>query len=289
MNIYNRPNRDASSPHSSMGKRIDADPKATAGKKTKSGISQIQFSGFFSKLKNLFKGGVSKYAIILILLVSSLVALSYFLKGNVAISSVEVQGVFFTPVADVIEASGIFAGIPADSVHALRAMENVEKLPYVSRAELLLSTFGSATIKVKERRPAAILVQGDALAMVDLHGIKMKLPAGYMPDVPLLYGFNVHPLADTLKSEAFGQIADFLTELNKSPLGSVTISELGWHAEDGVFALSREQAVRLVFGKEDYTDRIRKWEAFYQQIIPAKGIREFTRIDLRFHNQIVTR
>jgi phage host-nuclease inhibitor protein Gam len=107
-------------------------------------------------------------------------------------------------------------------------------------------------------------------------------------DVPILYGFNAKPMKDTLKSEAFLAVRDFLTEMGKKQVSNATISEVAWTRDEGVVALTHENGVKLVFGKNDFKSRLRNWEAFYGEVIKTKGIAGMRAIDLRFRGQIIT-
>lgn len=95
--------------------------------------------------------------------------------------------------------------------------------------------------------------------------------------------------SDTLSSEAFVQIRDFLVSALNNPLGWTTISEIAFDPYDGVVALSHENGVKLLFGRNEFDIKLRNWEAFYADIISVKGINSMQQVDLRFTNQVVTR
>lgn len=229
------------------------------------------------------------YLLAAVLLIAGSVYGAIYLAGNATVQRVSVSGAMMTDAEAIILASQIESGIPADSVHALRVIEEVEKLPYIRSAEVHISTLGNLHIAVQERKPVGILVQGDAMMLIDAEGIKMQIPSHYVPDLPLIYGFNVNPAADTLNSDSFKKTAAFLTALKQREVAMLTLSEVGWHGEDGVIALSRENGVRLVFGEDEFTSRLKKWEEFYRQVVPQRGMAAFTRLDFRFRDQIVAR
>ncbi len=227
------------------------------------------------------------YLVAALLLVSGSVYAAHYLMADTKINDIVITGMNYSSEEDIRAAAGVLPDTPADSVRAIQVIESIEAMPYVREAGVVISALGTMRIHLTERKPIAVLAQGDALVMVDADGIKMELPDGYYPDVPLLYGFDVHPAGDTLNSAAFKQTAGFLKALERSKVASLTVSEVGWHEEDGIFALSRENGVRLVFGKYNFADRLENWEEFYRQVVPQKGMTAFTSLDFRFEGQVV--
>lgn len=181
------------------------------------------------------------------------------------------------------------AGIRPDSLDFMKIIRDVEQIDYVKQAAVNVEPSGDLVIEVFERRPIAMLADGDRKIYVDRDGIRLPIVPGKAVDVPVLYGFRSKPMGDTLKSEAWRQARDFLTEMNDRPLSNATISEVAWTNEEGIIALSHEHGVKLVFGSDGFGKRLRNWEAFYSEIVREKGIRRMQSVDLRFEGQIVTR
>src|SRR5699024_3073016 len=142
-------------------------------------------------------------------------------------------------------------------------------------------------VQITERKPLALLIEGASKCLVDSNGVKLKLKAN-IPNVPLLYGFKVKPIADTLQSQAFKKVSAFLQQLLQSPVSNATVSAVGWNNENGVIALTNNGAVELIFGRNYFKKRLRNWEAFYAQVIRHKGIYHFESVNMSFEQQIVT-
>jgi hypothetical protein len=96
-------------------------------------------------------------------------------------------------------------------------------------------------------------------------------------------------MQDTLRSDDFITVSNFLTTIRNSPVSDATISEIAWTSQDGVVALTNQHGVKLIFGKGNFDNRLRNWEAFYGEVIKKKGIEKMRSVDLRFEGQIVTR
>ncbi|MEX0846044.1 MAG: cell division protein FtsQ/DivIB, partial [Balneolaceae bacterium] len=89
--------------------------------------------------------------------------------------------------------------------------------------------------------------------------------------------------------ESFYQVRDFLMKAKIDGFGWATISEVAFEETDGVVALSHENGVKLIFGRNDFEHKLENWKAFYTDVIRTKGIQSMQQVDLRFTDQVVTR
>lgn len=208
---------------------------------------------------------------------------------TVTVSKVHFTGNHFVQLNELEKQVDIPAGVQPDSLNFMEIISRVEHLPYVQHADINVEPGGNLVIHVEERRPIALLTDGGQKIYVDAEGIKLPIILGKAVDVPLLYGFSAKPMDDTLNSDAFQAVRDFLVDVHNRPVSDATISEVAWNSDEGVIALTNENGVKLVFGKENFKIRLRNWEVFYAKIIRQKGINSMHSIDLRFKGQIVTR
>src|SRR5690625_5329775 len=79
---------------------------------------------------------------------------------------------------------------------------------------------------------------------------------------------------------------EFLIAANKNRFAWLTLSEISWNQQEGVTALSTENGIKLIFGKEGFAGKLDKWELFYSQVAARKGTDQFHTVDLRFEDQI---
>lgn len=213
----------------------------------------------------------------------------FWLDQNTRISGVEFRQNHFTPEQDLLGVIDPPEGELADSIDVSGMFASLKSLPYVDDVSLSMNRRGILTFTVREHEPLAMLVNGSQRSYVSRSGVVLPLIPGKASDVPLVYGFSAGAPADTLQSDSFRQVSDFLQEARENEFGWITISEVTWNEREGVVALSHENGVRLVFGQDQFRERLRNWEAFYGEVVAVKGIGSFNRIDLRFRNQIVTR
>lgn len=209
-------------------------------------------------------------------------------EKNTTINELRFSGNSFTDDSTLLRSVISPVGMLADSVDYAMLYATLNELPYVKEVTASMNIRGILTLRVVEREPLALLVNGDRKIYVAEGGIKLPIIPGKIRNVPLLYGFAVQPAADTLQSEPYKQIEQFLTEAKSNEIGWVTISEVAWNNTEGVVALTYENGVKLIFGKDDFREKMLNWEAFYTNIAAQKGIHSFASVDLRFRNQVVT-
>ncbi len=212
----------------------------------------------------------------------------YFEK-NTIIQEVRFEGNSFMNDSTLVSKIESPVGLLADSVHYSGLFESIKTLPYVKDVSMNMNFRGTLTLIIEEREPIAMLIHNGNRMYVGEGGIKLPVIPGNIRNVPLLYGFPVNPVSDTLSSNEYRQIEEFLTEAKINELGWITISEVAWNDLDGVVALTNENGVKLIFGRDDFRDKIKNWEAFYTNVVSEKGIQAFSNVDLRFEGQIVTR
>lgn len=209
-------------------------------------------------------------------------------SSTMTVQQVRYSGNHFVSTADLKRVK-VPTGIKPDSMDFVEIMNRFEELPYVKRADISVQPSGNLMVNISEREPIALLADGDKKIYVDEAGVRLPMVLGKTVDLPILYGFSATPMSDTLTSEAFKQAANFLTTVQKMPVSNATISEVAWAKKEGIVALTNQNGVKLIFGKGDYAERLRNWEAFYSKVVKQKGIEKMRSVDLRFKGQIVTR
>ncbi|MDZ7756977.1 cell division protein FtsQ/DivIB [Rhodohalobacter sp.] len=215
----------------------------------------------------------------------------FYFEQNTKITDVDFTGHHFTSTeeleATIAEITPV--GMMADSVDFGLLINSVSSLPYIVEVNVTMGYRGKLQFNVTERKPLALLMDGSKRSYVSEGGVKLPIIPEKAEDVPLVYGFAAEPLSDTLKTDAFSQVEEFLTAARENRFGWITISEVAWNEREGVVALTAENGVKLLFGHSDFETRLKHWQAFYGEVISTKGIEAFTQIDLRFRNQVVTK
>ncbi|MEL7833687.1 cell division protein FtsQ/DivIB [Fodinibius sp. Rm-B-1B1-1] len=210
-------------------------------------------------------------------------------SSTMKVEQVQFSGNHFVSEKD-LKLIDVPTGMHPDSMDFGAIRNDFEKLAYVKHADISVAPNGKMSIGINEREPIALLVDGSKKIYVDNEGIRLPIVPGKAVDVPILYGFSAAPMQDTLNNEAFGTVSEFLNSVRQSDVSDATISEIAWtSSNEGIVALTSQNGVKLIFGKGDFKNRLRNWEAFYGEVIKKKGIEKMRSVDLRFEGQIVTR
>lgn len=207
---------------------------------------------------------------------------------NVTVQEVSVGDLYFTSQEQVMDAAEVPMGVKPDSLDLDAITQRIEQLDYVRAVSAYVEPNGNLRLKVHERQPIALLVNGPDRIYVDAEGVRLPILENKSQDLPLVYGYSAVS-RDTLKEDSFLQIRDFLMRAKVDGFGWTTISEVVFDETDGVVALSHENGVKLLFGRNDFELKLENWKAFYSDVIRNKGIGTMQQVDLRFKNQVVTR
>lgn len=210
-------------------------------------------------------------------------------NSTLTISDVKYSGLHYLEEQELKEQVEIPTGISPDSLSFKDIISEIEKINYVHQARINVEPSGKLHIQISERKPIALLAEEDPKMYVDKDGLKLPRKLGKAADVPLLYGFASDSQSDTLQSKSFKSTKDFLIAMHEKSVSNATISEIAWTGEEGIVALTNENGVKLIFGRENFENRLRNWEAFYGEIIKRKGMAAMRSVDMRFRDQIVTR
>ncbi|SMO54643.1 cell division protein FtsQ/DivIB [Fodinibius sediminis] len=214
------------------------------------------------------------------------VVAGFYWSSNMKVQKVYYEGHSFVSEAQLREIE-IPTGIHPDSLNTMQIIDQFEQIPYVKRAAVDVTPGGNLTIRISERKPVAMLADGDTKRYVDEEGVRLPVVLNRAVNVPLLYGFDAGAAGDTLSGQEAQAALNFLGQLREKPVSDATISEIAW-TDNGIVALTNQHGVKLIFGKKDFGTRLRNWEAFYAEIIKQKGIESMRSVDLRFQGQIVT-
>ena len=215
------------------------------------------------------------------------IAAGFYWNSNMKVHQVYYEGNSFVS-NEQLKKVDVPTGIHPDSLNTISIIKEFEKIPYVKRAAVNVEPSGNITIQISERQPIAMLSGSSGKIYIDQDGIRLPMVLDKAVNVPLLYGFSTHSTGDTLSGSSADKTVQFLNELRKNPVSDATISEVAW-TDNGIVALTNPNGVKLIFGQDNFADRLRNWEAFYGKVIKQKGIEHMQSIDLRFQGQIVTR
>jgi cell division protein FtsQ len=169
----------------------------------------------------------------------------------------------------------------AKSVINLYCLESkVSENPYVEEVAIFLTIGGRLKSMIKQRIPVARIINKDDSYYVDRQGVRVPLSENYSARVLLVSGFEddqdikeILPLVALILADSFLQKE--IVGIQKSD-----VDEYQFSVRSGNY--------KIDFGKLSEVDvKFKKLKAFYNKTFEDKTIKNYNRINLKYHNQVV--
>jgi cell division protein FtsQ len=183
--------------------------------------------------------------------------------------------------SDRLEASlGPVIGQNIFQIDLKKRVERISAQPGVKEASIRRALPDRIIVKVRERRPAVLLVRRSGAVLVDEEGVVLEpasLSSDLSPDLPRLLGEGAQD------PEAIQQGLSLAEFLEREGLSGPRVIEVG---RGGDLVLEWE-GVRIHWGWGDYPE---KWRYFQRAAEDLKRRKEsYREADLRFDRQVVIR
>lgn len=223
-----------------------------------------------------------------LLLAGGAVYAGLYLEKSTVIKEIEFTGNYYTETDELQASFKSPLDMVADSVSFNQILEDLKTPPYVKGAHVTMSSRGVLNFRVTEHQPIAMITNNVQRYYLAEGGFILPVITGKTEDVPILYAWEVVE-GKRLSGVAYDKVEGFLLAARNNRFAWITISEISWDSREGVTALSSENGIKLIFGKEGFAEKLSKWELFYSQVAAVKGLDVFHTVDLRFEDQIVTK
>lgn len=211
-----------------------------------------------------------------------------YLEKSTIIQEVGFSGNYYTEPEELLASFESPVGMIADSIAFQQILEEIKTPPYVKDVSITMNRRGILDFRITEHQPLAMITNNVKRYYLAEGGYLLPILPDKIVDVPILYAWE--PVNEgRLSGEAWNIMEEFLIAANKNRFAWLTLSEISWNQQEGVTALSTENGIKLIFGKEGFAGKLDKWELFYSQVAARKGTDQFHTVDLRFEDQIVTR
>jgi cell division protein FtsQ len=168
----------------------------------------------------------------------------------------------------------------------------LQRHPWVQAAHVTRLPTGTLSIRIEERTPVALALDGAGAPAryLDRAGFAMPLAAGVLYDVPLVRGLGAPPAGKPLDhATALALLAALatidaetdalLSELEVRPSGEAWL----YTAPSGPYG-----SIPVRLGRGPFADQFTRLKAFWHQGVLTRPDRRFTLVDLRFDSQVVT-
>ncbi len=181
-------------------------------------------------------------------------------------------------------------GKKLNKINAEKIEAAVEKHPAIFNAEVYKvmvkdSTLykGVLTVRVKHRVPVVRVMSDNGSYYLDELGNKIPISQNYTANVLVATGFFTEKYA---KSE----LLPFVLCLKNNEFWNAQIEQV-YVAKDGDVLLIPLVGEHIIeFGTlNDYREKLKKMKAFYEQVLAKNNWNKYTRISLKYKNQVVAK
>lgn len=213
-------------------------------------------------------------------------------QATLRVTDVHVAGTEHAAPDSIRALARVDTGAVLYDVEPALIADRVRRHPWVEDAAVMRLPTGTLRIGVTERTPAALAMADDGTPAfyVDRAGFCMPLPDSADYDVPLLYGLAdayspARPIAHAaaravLAAVEASEMDDLVGEVVVAPDSTVQLYTRPTGTHDAI-------AVRL--GRGGFPRKLNRLQAFWEQAVVPRPHTQFSRIDLRFDSQIVTK
>lgn len=199
----------------------------------------------------------------------------------------------------VLAAQNGLVGTPMGHVDAARIETDLRNVPFVRSAEVYHTMDGVLHVRVDQRTPIVRVINTDGSSFyIDRDGATMPLSDKWTPRVlvatgdlhePFTQGTHDTRATDSLtrasRSAAIHRIATFIAA---DPTWNALIDQVVVGSAGEFELVPRIGQMRIAIGNgEELEQRFAKLREFYARGIAQGGWRKYSRIDLRFTDQVV--
>jgi cell division protein FtsQ len=208
------------------------------------------------------------------------------IRSVVVIITDSLESHFITPaeVTGILAKNGVrTTGTPVGQVNRDQVKNTVKTVPGVRDALVYSTPGGTLYIQLNQRKPVMRYVSPFASFYIDSEGKEMALSPRYSARVLMVTGAADRKF---LKDSLFPVIMSIRSE----PFLDALIGELAVAEDHTIEVISRVGSHRIFFGDAaNHEWKLTKLKAFYEQGLPNVGWERYSRIDLRYGNQVVAR
>ena len=219
----------------------------------------------------------------------------YRLVKNILITIDDQYDNFFIDAQDIkniITNNGdrLIEGLSYDNIDLRKLEETLESHSFIKSGEIYKDLKGNLVVKIKQRRPLARFVSEKGQGFyIGTDGVILPTSSKYTSRVILLSGNLKFNEGDNLLNDPYGnRLISMLEFIENREFWRAQIAQLDVDNNGDINIYSQVSSQVVEFGQpENIKVKFLKLENFYKNILPRKGWNHYSRVDLKFKNQIV--
>ena len=232
----------------------------------------------------------SIYLIVTVSLLVLLVFTSHQTRSEIVCNNIEIKidtraDLFFVSeemVVDlVVENQDSLVGKSFKDINIFLLEENLNKHPYIDKAELYLTFSGKLCIDVKQRKPIARVFEENQSFYFDSQIVPIPLSDRYTARV-------LHVYCDEITPSRKEKLSTILKSISEDDFLKAQITALEFDENDEVIMYPRIGDHKIVLGSAlNLTKKFEKLKVFYRSGLEKVGWDRYSHINLKFDNQVV--
>lgn len=193
---------------------------------------------------------------------------------------------------------GEYVGMLLDSIDLAMVEKIIDGRSAVNKSEAYTTRDGMLNVKVTQRTPVVRFQKSDGGFYADAEGFLFPLQSSYASrvqvidgDIPLKANSGYKgEITDEKERAWLGKVIDLVNYMENSRTWKDKIVQITVCDGGELIMVPREGTERFHFGQPDeIQEKFRKMEKYYTAVVPAKGEKEYSVVNLEYDGQIVCR
>lgn len=193
---------------------------------------------------------------------------------------------------------GEYIGMPLDSIDLVKVEKIIDGRSAVNKSEAYTTRDGMLNVRLTQRTPVVRFQKSDGGFYADAEGFLFPLQSSYASrvqvidgDIPLKANSGYKgEISDEKGKVWLGKVIDLVNYMEGSRTWKDKIVQITVCNNGELIMVPREGRERFHFGQpDDIHEKFRKMELYYTSIVPAKGEKEYSMVNLEYQGQIVCR
>jgi cell division protein FtsQ len=234
-----------------------------------------------------------------LLLLAAIAALSLYAeqwKKKVSVSRVVVSGTTLISAREIEGHLQAFKGRNLDEVRVDEVRKALGSEPYIREMQVSKELNGILRVRIKERRPAAVAVNGQTRQIIDTEGVLLPDDgiSGRFHRIPPVYGVTGTVSAgkgiSRLNADEQKLLVQILEAFTESSHAGLLLSEIHLSSNNQSWFTVSGSPIRFIIGNDgNFKEKLKKFEIFWQKVVAKKGIDCYESVDLRFRERVFAR
>jgi cell division protein FtsQ len=193
---------------------------------------------------------------------------------------------------------GEYVGMLLDSIDLAKVEKIIDGRSAVNKSEAYTTRDGMLNVKVTQRTPVVRFQKSDGGFYADAEGFLFPLQSSYASRVQVIDGEIPLKANSGYKGEITDEkerawlekVIDLVNYMENSRTWKDKIVQITVCDGGELIMVPREGTERFHFGQPDeIQEKFRKMEKYYTAVVPAKGEKEYSVVNLEYEGQIVCR